>query len=190
MRFISKFGSFGLLIKRDVTESYATGLTRTIEEPVYAIFSPGGLRPEERALAIGHWSFNGLPQEQDETTTVQPDYRIGLFDTHIAQMAKGWDDETTGLVERTLVERAAFNDDILLIEEIRAVPPWPRYDAYQGGTKALMRKLVDEGHDLEQVLAYESENQQRSDVLLALEDLLADPEQLAELQPEVEEVVG
>lgn len=190
MRFISKFGGFGLLIKPDVTESYATGLTRTIEEPIYAMFTVGGLLPAERELAVNRWSFNGLPQQQDQVTTVTPDHRIGVFDTEIAQLAKGWSDETRQLVENALLQRATVNDDILVIEEVRTAPPWPRYDAYQGGTKMLVRKLVDEGHDLEQVLAYERENQQRDEVLIALEELLSDPDALAELEPQAEEVLG
>jgi len=190
MRFISKFGSWAMPIKAEHVEAYATGLTRTVSEGVYAKFAPGTLTAAERELAINHWTFNGLGQLEDQVTTVPPDYRIGGFDTEIAQQMNGWDDETRVLVEEKLLARALVNDDILAIEEIRVAPPWPRYDSYAGGPKALLRKLVDEGHDIGLALAYERENQRRDDVILALEELLADPEALAELEPQPEEVLG
>jgi len=190
MRFVSKYGRFGLQIQAQIEEAYASGLTRITQRGLYAMFDPVGLRPDERELAITTWSFNGLGQLEDEATTITPDHRIGRFDTEEAAEREGWDVDERVLVEQTLMQYCLTSLDVMLVAEATVPPPWPNYDIYAGGTKALVRKLIDEGYQLEDVLAYERTHQQRDDVILALEELLADPEALAELQPEAEEVLG
>jgi hypothetical protein len=68
-------------------------------------------------------------------------------------------------------------------------PPLPKYDEYTGTPTALLRKLVEEGHDVELVLAYEQAVQKREKYIAALEEYLNDPEQQAALAVE-EEVVA
>jgi hypothetical protein len=164
-------------------ESYATGTTRVIQEPVYAYFRVGLLEPQERELALSRWTFNGTFQELDEATTVQPDYRIGVFDSRMAQQEYGWSDEVREHVEQVLTEHAARWTDIIVVPRTMVPPPWPLYDDYRGGTSALVRKLVDEGHDLTQVLAYERAMQHRDTVIAALEAALNET-------PVEEEVLG
>jgi len=190
MRFVSKYGRFGLQVRAHIEEAYASGLSRTTQRGLYAVFEPVGLLPDERELAVTTWSFNGLGQLEDEATTVAPDFRIGRFDSEHTAGLEGWSDEERDLVEQTLLDYCRTSLDVLLVAEPTVPAPWPNYDLYQGGTKALVRKLIDEGYDLADVLAYERTHQQRDDVILALEELLADPAALAELQPEPEEVLG
>ena len=114
MRFLSKYGRFQVTCRRLIVEHYATGTSRVLQEPLEAHFHEGALLPEERELAIATWTFNGGYQEQDEATWVPPDYRIGLFDSELAQLAHGWSDEdrpyspkgAQGVAVRTLVELA------------------------------------------------------------------------------------
>lgn len=188
MRFVSKFGRFGVQIRPQIQEAYATGMARVIQEPVYALFHPDGLLPVERELAMATWCWNGFYQEQDEVTIVQPDYRIGVFDTDVAAAEHGWSQEVKAEVEAGLLDHAARYDDIIAVARQSADPPWPRYDDYGGTLNALVRKLVDEGHDLEQVIDYERAHQDRPKLVSALEALLESPEQLAALREE--EVVG
>lgn len=186
MRFISRYGRYGVQIKPQIQEAYATGMARVIQEPVYALFETGQLLTHERELALNTWTFNGFYQLEDEVSIMEPDYRIGLFDSRQAQLDKGWTDEIRLEVERELLRLCERSDDMIVVPETVIPPPWPRYDDYSGTPAALMRKLTDEGYELGEVLAYERANQNREKVVEALEQLIANPEP----EREVEEVLG
>lgn len=190
-RFISRYGRYGMQVRPQVYEAYATGMMKEVQAQVAVQFEIGGLLPEERQYVTSRWRFNGSYQEQDEVTTIEPDYRIGVFDSAQAQRDNQWSDEVREEVERKLLAVAEqFPNDLVAITEVEQPPPWPRYDEYTGSPAALLRKLVDEGHDLERTLAYERKHQNRPKVTEAIEELLNDPEKLAEMQPELEEIVG
>jgi hypothetical protein len=170
MRFISRYGRFRMQARPQIAEAYATGMTKVIQEALYADFTPGGMTLEERTYAIQYWGgkFNGSMQEQDEVTTVEPDYRLGVFDSLAAQQENGWSDEEREFVEDTLLRQQT--NDVITIPEAQHVPPWPNYDQYSGTAKALVRKLVDEGHDLVETLAFERQHQNRPEVVALLEE--------------------
>ena len=156
-----------------------------------AKFEPGVCSADERELAIRRWRFNGSYQEMDEVTSIQPDYRIGVFDSAMAQSdAPAGRTRCARRSRRVLIDHSERFEDVMVVPYFGPEAPWPRYDAYAGSPAQLIRKLVDEGHDLQQVLAYERENQNRDKVIEAIEGLLDDPEALQELQPREEEVVG
>ena len=188
MRFVSKYGRFGVQIRPEKTEPFATGEVRVLQTPVYAMFEPGGLQPLERELALAHWTFNGIYQEQDEVTMVPPDYRIGVFDSELAQLESGWTDEIRIQVEEELTRLAESFEDLIAIPRTLVPPPWPRYDDFKGTTNELIQRLIDDGHDLDAVLTYERATQKREDVIAAIETLVADPDALLELQGE--EILG
>lgn len=187
MRYLSRFGQFAVQVRPEMREAFASGVVRVTQEQVIAKFEPGICQAEERDLAIKRWSFNGSLQEMDEVTTIQPDHRIGLFDSAIAQSDNQWSDELRQEVERLLNDHAERFDDVLVVPHHGPEPPWPRYDAYSGTPSQLLRKLIDEGHDLQGVLDYERENQNRERVVEALTAALSDPETLV---PREEEIVG
>src|SRR5262245_62260487 len=100
MRFISKYGRLLVQVRAEVTEAYANGIVRTIVEPLGAQFEPGLLRPHEREAALAYFQFSGLPQELDEATTIQPDYRIGVYDSERVTLG----DEERRLIEEALIK--------------------------------------------------------------------------------------
>jgi len=184
MRFISKFGKYGTVIRRDLVEYYASGASKVVQTPINAMFQEGQLLPHERELALTRFSFNGSYQEIDEVTTVAPDYRIGAFDTIQAQIDNQWTDEERRQVEDELTKLAeASPNELLLVPETVLPPPWPRYDSFEGSLDKLIAKITDDGYVLADVLAYERANQNRENVIDALE-------QMAEDEAVVEEVVG
>lgn len=193
MRFVSKYAKYMLHARRQIVESYATGESRVIQKQLLAVFEVGLVNAEERALARSHFSFNGFAQEQDLVTIVEPDARISAFDSRLAQAQNGWTDEERELVERELIENARrLPEDLIVMEEIRLAPPWPNYDRFTGDVSQLLMKIEDDGYDLDATLAYERENQNRSDVIYMLEkasELLpgARPSTLRESE---EELVG
>jgi hypothetical protein len=182
MRFISKYGRYGVSIQRMIEENYATGLSQTIQEPVYAIFRPEGLLPHEREMAIAYWAMNGFYQQEDEVSVFPPDYRIGVFDSVQAQEANSWSDELRIRVEETLKAHVDKFTDMLCVPETFVPAPWPRYDQFKGTPAQLVRRLVEDGHSIADTLEYERANQNREDVVAALEKLAADPELREEME--------
>lgn len=191
MRFISRFGRYGVSIRPEIVEAYANGGRKVTQAPITAIFEPYKLTVEERLLATTSWTFNGFYQEQDEVSIVQPDYRIGAFDSREAQLTHGWSDEERKEVERILTDLAErFPNDMLVIADRVLVAPWPNYDIFDGTILDLTTKILADGYSLADVLAYESDNQARLDVIAALEQLIEDDlAPLPRSQP-VEEVLG
>lgn len=190
MRFASKYGRFGVQIRPMVQEAYATGMAKVIQEPVYAMFEPWDLRPHERELCLARWSFNGFYQQEDEVTVLPPDHRIGVFDSLAAAALQGWPDVIREEVERVLIANASITDNIIVLPLSAFLPPWPRYDDFDGTSEALLAKLIEDGHSLEATLEYERSAQNRPEVIATLEELIADPDALLELQPEEETIVG
>ena len=173
MRFVSKYGRYGVQVRPVIAEAFATGQVRIIQQPIHAIFNIHGITADERDFALTNFVFRGFYQEADEVSVVPFDYRIGVYDTDHAAASEGWDADTKQFVESTLVELCQFGD-IALIPVIALAPPWPKYDSYRGAPSQLIRKLVDEGFDLEAVLAYESsDGPQRQPVIDALVDVLS-----------------
>jgi hypothetical protein len=187
MRFLSKYGRWGVSVRRPIEEHYATGMSQTIQAAVNAMFHEGGMTPEERELALSRWTFEGSYQEQDEVHIVPPDYRIGIFDSEQAQIENGWSDEIRVEVENHLIRHSERFEDVLVVPRVSISPPWPRYDDYGGKPAALVRKLVDEGHNLDAALTYERAVQNRPEVIAAIEAEIAEP---TEYEPVEEEIVG
>jgi hypothetical protein len=172
MRFAGKFGHLVVQIQREITESYATGAVKVLQPNVWASFKPDGLQPFEREIVLSHWAFQGIYQEGDEATMVQPDYRIGVFDSAIAQIENAWSDETREMVEKGLLDLVRY-DYVLPLPKTSLPAPWPNYDEYRGTVGALMKKLEDDGHDLALVLEYERASLNRPALVSALEDKLS-----------------
>lgn len=186
MRFLAKYGRWGMPIRPLIQEAYASGLVQVKQEAVNAYFAPGTMTPIEREIAIAHWTFNGVYQNMDEATHVPPDYRIGVFDTEQAQAEHGWSDELRVEVEAALVKRAEINDDIIVVHST-VPPPWPRYDEFRGTPQALVRRLVEDGHNLDAVLTYEHDHQNRPKIMEEIAKAIANPPVADEVE---EEVIG
>ena len=188
VRFLSKYGRFGTSVRRQISESYGTGESKILQAQVMAQFHEGGMSPEERELAVNHWVFEGSYQNLDEVSIVPPDYRIGVFDSEVAQLENGWSDELRVEVEQHLIRHSQRFEDVLVVPRVHIPPPWPRYDEYEGTPAALIAKLIEDGHNLDAVLTYERAMQRREEIVLALEDAISNPE--VESAPVEEEVIG
>jgi hypothetical protein len=186
MRFAGKYGRLVVQIVPERVEAYATGASRVIQSPVLAVFMPVPLEAFERELVLSRWTFSGLYQEQDEVTTVPPDYRIGLFDSIEAQELNGWSDEIRERVEAELTSIATRFDHVMVLPRTTVPPPWPTYDEFKGSVGALLKRLDDDGYDLEQVLAYEKAMQNRPPLVAALEGKLYG----FEVEEKAEEVIA
>jgi len=188
MRVLARYGRYMVQVRPQISEAYANGAVKVTQTPLLAEFREGLMTPEERALCKQSWTFNGFYQEQDEVTPVEPDYRLGLFDSIKAQIDNGWTDEERRLVEEAL-ERTAVREpnSVIVVHEARLEPPWPTYDSFTGSVNELCTKIAEDGYDLETVLTYEEENQDRPEIVAAFRQLIADRETAFGA---VEEIVG
>lgn len=186
MRAISKSAKFQLQVRPLRTEAYASGAMRTVEESIYLDFQQGDLRDDEVEFAISQFAFEGGFQNLDEVTMLNPLYRLSSFDTDEAAEARGWTADEKLDVEEKLRRHAELYSDIIIVPEKQYSPPWPRYDEFSGTPERLLQRLVEDGHDLEEVLEYERHHQNRQPVLDVLEQALVEINE-GEV---VEEVIG
>jgi hypothetical protein len=146
------------------------------QNPIYAVFTPvqqgGFLYENEKEEAERHFSFKGLTQHTDEATPSDPIYRLSVYDTDEAAEKDGWDAETRELVESELERKAqSAPQNILIVHTTPIETPFPNYDSYSGDVDELVVKLVEDGHDLAQVLHYERHfGKKRPEVIDALEE--------------------
>jgi hypothetical protein len=61
------------------------------------------------------------------------------------------------VVEEALLTRPG----IFQVFPAKLPAPYPGYDKFKGGAKALAEKLVEDGYDLDAAVAYERENKNR-----------------------------
>lgn len=193
MIFISKYGKYELQCRPEVAEQYATGMGRVTQEALYATFTPASIEPltqHQREEAIHRFYLTGgLPQNVDEATHVEPDYRIGRFDSRLAQIQHGWSDNERELVEQELLRHCDIYPEALFrVAEVESPAPWPAYDSFKGTPAQLAKKVSEDGYDVHEVIAYEMANQNRDAVIAALGTLAADQEEI--LSESDLEVVG
>lgn len=110
--------------------------------------------------------FHGM-QEDDAGRLLPAEIRFSVFDSEIAQLQNGWTDEQREKVEQKLLSSGRRGSDFQLVERIPAVLPWNNYDAMTDVEKILtVAETI--GADLASVFRYESDNQNRTEVLEAI----------------------
>lgn len=170
MRFISQIRKWGTQIRPIREMVLATGQSQVLQEPIYVTFREGDVTSHEVELARQHFSLRGFKTEMDEVTEVSPITRMSSFDTELEAEISGWDAETKALVEEQLMKIADDPaSDIIFVAPTPVEAPWPRYDDFDGLPEELLAKLKEDGHDLDLVLRYERQHQNRASVIEMLE---------------------
>lgn len=126
--------------------------------------------------------FTGTSFFEDEVTPWPIEARLGVFDTVAAQQAEGWSDEQRELIEKKLLSLPDFGSTYILVELPRTEKPWPKYDdlrpvgrrTIKDVAEKIAEMTADLGIDPGMVVAYERENQNRPEVLAALEAIGAE----------------
>jgi hypothetical protein len=115
----------------------------------------------------------------------------GFFDTDVEAVEQEWDEDTKGLVERTLMRFAQTQQDRIQYvprEKVPAGLPWPTYDVQEP------EQVIEYARALglvSEAVAYEKENLARPLILDALEDVAEAPQpakKTAKAGPEPETV--
>jgi hypothetical protein len=178
MRFVSQFQGYGAQIRVQRQRALGDGGVEVLQEGLYVQFLPvhagGMLYENERRHALDHFNFRGNTQDIGEAIPTDPVQRLSVCDTDEMAIQEGWSEADKRLVEDRLVEIAAsVPQELLLVADTPITKPFPNYDAFDGDPTELVVKLIEDGHDLEQVLHYERAfGLQRTPIIEALENAI------------------
>jgi hypothetical protein len=178
MRFVSQFQGYGVQVRVQRQRALGDGGVEVLQDGLYVQFVPvhagGMLYENERRTALDYFNFRGNTQDIGEAIPTDPVQRLSVCDTDEMAMTEGWSDADKALVEDRLCNLALTTpQEVLLVADTPISKPFPNYDAYDGDATALIVKLIEDGHDLEQTLAYERVfGLKRPDVMDALENAI------------------
>lgn len=139
---------------------------------LFAKFQRGTAPAWATKIGLALYEFRRQPQG------VSPEQWLSFYDSIEEQQRNGWTDEERAEIEQKLL----ITDGVKLVEKPRVAAPWPSYDKLVAGSrpapsrKEIVEKILaiidEQGYDPQAVLAYESENKGRSEVMDAVSALL------------------
>jgi hypothetical protein len=168
-QFVSQYPGYRHGVRDEVPEHLGhDGMMVPAVRPLEAQFGRGGLTPEAITEAKAKLTFHGL-MEYESGDDLDPIYRVSVFDSEIAQLQEGWSDDETALVVNML--RASNENGTAYVEIIPAPAtiPWGNYDDIDDPDKVVEIALTI-GADVDEIIRYELENQNRERWLEALND--------------------
>lgn len=168
-RFVSRYQRYSHGVREEIAETFSRG-TRVLQRPLEAQFDPRGLTDYEKETAAGKLHFHGLPEDADTGIDVSPMSRMSLFDSEEAKKQYRWSDEEHDLVVDTLRESDRNGLDFIEVETPKRPAPWNGYDKLTDAEQIAKLTIATET-PVETVLAYERENENRDDVIAALEEI-------------------
>lgn len=166
-RFASRFGSYRHGIQNEKWRSLHDGSEHKTHNEIIAVFDQLTLTEDEVQFAIKGMHHKGLPIDRDTEEHFSPRSRISGFDSEKAQAENGWSDEERELVEQKLRESHHYGSDHIELVPQPAALPWPTYDNDGAEQVVLIARATGL---VEEAIAYERENRNRDEVLVALKE--------------------
>lgn len=176
MRFISKIRNYSHGIRDEESEFVAAAggrmQKRITLRGLEAQFEGRGLTAYEQEVAIRELTHKGLPEDRDTRVDVSPLSRLSVYDSEKAQRELGFSDEEREIIEQTLLNSLENGKAYVHVPTPARPEPWPGYDTLSAEQiiDGLNTGLVQV--ELDDVIAYERENENRIEILEALS---ADP---------------
>ena len=161
MRFLSLSQAFKKTVKKAERQLINTQQGPELQEispPIIALFRQGGATAREKQLALERFQFKGLSEREDPTR------RISVYDTDEEARHSGWSPELKAEIEQMLLE--GQNQYYFAVQADPTPKPWPSYDETEPSLILETARMV--GIDLAHVLAYESENGNRPQIIKAI----------------------
>jgi hypothetical protein len=193
MRFLSHIRNFSVGIVEQKSHPTQYGDLIIDREGYNAVFLADDVTQADIEFAEDVFEKQGLvygrKYELDEVTPVPLMNRLSVFDTAERALAENWSPEFRKVVEDTLLRRADMHPDFRLIDVEPIKAPWPRYLDFVGSMEQLLQKVVDDGYDVAQVLAYERQTGQRPQVIAALEHLAVAQQESQTAEPDRSQTV-
>lgn len=178
MRFVSHIRKFGVQIVEPRVHFSNYGDRIVDREGYVAQFTADDVTDLDvewgRKVFENGGFLHGRTTALDEVTLTDIRSRLSVFDSEEMALRENWDPDFKTLVEDFLSNRAVDNPDFRQVEGIEIPPPWPRYLDFRGTLDQLMEKLIEDGYDLGQALAFERERGHREMVIVALEAKIAE----------------
>lgn len=173
-RYLSKFAAFKKTVKKGeqvLVQGPQGPIVQTLSDPIIAQFRQAHVTPWEREMAQQRFRFLGSAEGED------PVPRISAYDTDEEARRGAWSPELKKQIEDLL--DAQEGPDYFRVEKPKMAPPWPKYDEIvPAGRRTLehVAAFIAEtteslGLDPDAIIAYERENEQRQEVIGALEAL-------------------
>lgn len=170
-RFLSRYSNFSVGIQSLVREAYGTGESKTLKPRIDAQFHKGLVTDEDLALALQTFQFPGLPFDNEKNEHVSPRYRLSVWDAGWAQETEGWSDEQIELIVEKLRKDPGNGVDFVEVAAKRAGEPFPNFDELS--IEDVLRVVKIAALDPASVVAYELENQNRQELIDALQGVTA-----------------
>lgn len=141
-----------------------------------AVFSRGGLTPEAITEGKAKLAFHGL-LEYESGDDLDPTYQMAVFDSEVAKLQEGWTDEEEALVLNVL--RSSSENGLGYIEIVPAPAglPWANYEEIEDPDEVVKIATMIKA-DLDEVIRWELENQNRDRWLDALANARAAQEEV------------
>lgn len=137
-----------------------------------AEFTPDLRTDEDLAFGLSHFNFRGLPIYASGEE-VGASYRVSVFDSEIAKRQNGWTDADEALVVDTLRSSGMLGPAFLEMIPEPTEKPWNGYDSIEDADR-ILELAIGIDADLQKVLAYETENQNRPEVTATLKVAIAE----------------
>lgn len=171
MIFLSKWPGHKFFAIGQQVEPMPMGPPKVLHPGYVCRFKLQGLADWEYEAAKKAFTFSGMVTEEDGTPIDPIPQRVSTFNTEWVP------EQFRSEVEQVMLKNVG--PDFILAEKPREPIPWPTYDQVRGGGRgittaaAIAERVTDLGLNPERVIAYERENQNRSDVIKALEQISA-----------------
>jgi hypothetical protein len=184
MRAISPIAKYGITIQSPRAKRGMDGAGVVVEyfdgDLIHAQFETSGLTEWEQIVALENFDFSGLPDG------VNPLTRVSVFDSeaYVQRFPKDERDQIQKVIDNRLVElQQIFPSEFRIVEKPATAKPWPTYDENEledtfdeDGEVVLgilsLQRLS--GWSPEQIRLYEVENDNRPEVIAAMEALEAE----------------
>jgi hypothetical protein len=176
MRAISPHANYSIQIRsakvRRGVDQTGQMLEVVEQEPLVLQFEHFAVTPEEASAVLQAFSFSGLAEGVNPLTV------LGVWDSEIYKRTFDKSDAEMQDICETLRRKGEANGwrMFIIVDEPRAPKPWPTYD--EDSEDDIIAAAQRFGF-IESVIQYESENEQREEILTALG--VAPPEALIEV---------
>lgn len=179
MYVISKSPSLTMPLRDSSTDYAPNGAVVKVNRALSIQFHRSGGAPDWAKDAVSKLPGFGKGMGHNE----DPFTRVGVIDTDEEAIRQGWTPEEKAFVEQALQNAPSSGIEYVICAAPKATKPWDKYDEFVGqdAVEKILYAIEFIGADPAHVVRYEKENQNRPEVIEAVEALI---------EREEEDIVG
>lgn len=178
MLFVSRVTHYMFVARPTIDRMTSLDTAQDVQKGIVCEFRPGGIPAWAKESSAAQFGAPlGLAHDED------PTFRYSMYDTDEAAHSSKWTPAVKAEVEDRLLNGMSYGVDYVQVTKPKLKAPWPNYDKLVPRGKRtpelvaqqIAEKVSTDGYDPYYVLSYESENQNRLEVIKAVEHLIANP---------------